>query len=341
MGIATVGLVVYVAGFPLYVICTLVRIDQKQLHSDPRTLAKYGAFYEKYEPHAFKYGLMPIARRGVFGVLGPFGRFPEMQCLFGLIILAAQFVSQVKMNPYINPHVDISETVLTLVLLLLSSCGLIFAVSPASDHKSTSIRDWHFEMLTWTTYLSMVFGSLLTAVLTANSVFENVYFSFLNRTRFLGDWRCDPLEKVELLYSGVARAHVATICQPQPESPGGLARQAKVASRPSALGKVFLPIFASERILGDRRRDVIDTDSIRTSRLFHDVSLLHVAALMKRLPLEDKHSYPLPPRAPLLHSAAADFRPPAQLPGRNAHWVLAFSLARPVVHRESGHLGEQ
>ena len=38
-------------------ICKLVRIgDQKQLHSDqrPRALAKYRAFYAKYEPHALR-----------------------------------------------------------------------------------------------------------------------------------------------------------------------------------------------------------------------------------------------------------------------------------------------
>ena len=188
---------------------------------------------------------------------------------------------------------DISETVLTLVLLLLSSCGLIFAVSSESDHKSTSLRDWHLDLLTWTTYLSMVFGSLLTAVLTVSSVFENVYFSYLNRSgriRFLGDRHSDPTEKVELLFSGYARAHVATIRQPQPVSSGMLARKAKAASRPSMLGRVLLPIFESERILGDSRLDVTDTDSFETSRLFHDLSLLHVMALMTRLSLEDKHS---------------------------------------------------
>ena len=56
MALAIVALVVYVAGFPLYVIRTLMLIDQKQLHSDqrPRALAKYRAFYAKYEPHALR-----------------------------------------------------------------------------------------------------------------------------------------------------------------------------------------------------------------------------------------------------------------------------------------------
>ena len=96
MGIATVGLVVYVAGFPLYVIRKLVRISQDQRHSDPRTLAKFGEFYQKYEPHAFKYELMQITRRGVFGVVGVFGKSPEMQCLFCQVVLFAQFVAQVR-----------------------------------------------------------------------------------------------------------------------------------------------------------------------------------------------------------------------------------------------------
>jgi hypothetical protein len=96
MGIATVGLVVYVAGFPLYVIRKLVRISQDQRHSDPRTLAKFGEFYQKYEPHAFKYELMQITRRGVFGVVGVFGKSPEMQCLFCQVVLFAQFVVQVR-----------------------------------------------------------------------------------------------------------------------------------------------------------------------------------------------------------------------------------------------------
>ena len=96
MGIATVGLVVYVAGFPLYVIRKLVRIGQDQRHSDPRTLGKFGEFYQKYEPHAFKYELMQITRRGVFGVAGVFGKSPEMQCLFCQVVLFAQFVVQVR-----------------------------------------------------------------------------------------------------------------------------------------------------------------------------------------------------------------------------------------------------
>ena len=92
---ASIALLVYVAGYPLFVAITLARIHKSQRHSVPATLRKYGELYDKYEPHAFAYQLMSIVRRGGFGFLGVFGRSPQMQCFFAQILLTSQFVAQV------------------------------------------------------------------------------------------------------------------------------------------------------------------------------------------------------------------------------------------------------
>ena len=93
---------------------------------------------------------MSMFRRGGFGALACFTNSPRVQVFVGQIILMLQFVVQVKLNPcvrsalervtkaraptawncacrYIDARLDLADTVLTLVLLLLSATGVLFS----------------------------------------------------------------------------------------------------------------------------------------------------------------------------------------------------------------------
>ena len=89
---------------------------------------------------------MSMFRRGGFGALACFTNSPRVQVFVGQIILMLQFVVQVKFNPYgcachhstaptawncacryIDARLDLADTVLTLVLLLLSATGVLFS----------------------------------------------------------------------------------------------------------------------------------------------------------------------------------------------------------------------
>ena len=52
-GVAAAGIVLYVFGFPLGVLFSLVRVGGKQHHSIPSKLRKYGGVYDRYESHAY------------------------------------------------------------------------------------------------------------------------------------------------------------------------------------------------------------------------------------------------------------------------------------------------
>ncbi len=192
-----------------------------------------------------------------------------------------------KLNPYLNSHVDIVETVLTFVLLLLSGCGLVFAVSRGSDHQSESLLEWQVEMLTWLTYLGMVFGSLLAAVLTANDCFQVGYFWYLDRVHFLGDASADPSYKGELTFSIGVRAHVR-----RPD--GALSRNASSPKDRPKLGLGTLVLGRLPQRLSSLTADDDSSDDepvgSNDAKLFHLANLLHCRMFLKRLAASEKES---------------------------------------------------
>jgi hypothetical protein len=92
---ASIGMLVYVVGFPVVVATTLVRVHKAQLNSDPAMLRKYGDLYNLYEAHGYGYEMMSIIRRGGFGAIGVFSASPQMQCFAGQLLLILQFSAQV------------------------------------------------------------------------------------------------------------------------------------------------------------------------------------------------------------------------------------------------------
>ena len=110
-----------------------------------------------------------------------------------------------RLNPYICSNLDIVETALTLILMLLSSCGMVFSAT-----QGNPVFEAHQDFLTWISYLGMVLGSFLCAALLANELFELAYTRHLHSADFLGDRSADPVTgRAELVYSKNARAVVA------------------------------------------------------------------------------------------------------------------------------------
>ena len=90
------------------------------------------------------------------------------------------------MNPYVSSNLDVVETALTLVLLLLSCCGIIFVGYSAEEGAASTVLAWHVDLLTWLAFVPMVVGTALSAALLANEAFEAVCGWYLDRVNFLG-----------------------------------------------------------------------------------------------------------------------------------------------------------
>jgi hypothetical protein len=322
VGFAAIGMLVYVVGFPLFVATTLMRVHNAQQHSDPKILRKYGEIYDRYETDGFAYEMMSITRRGVFGIISVFKGSPEMQCFASQLVLILQFTAQVpptrcstlswcqlvccsrfeafpwyrqvKLNPYIDANLDIVETVLTLILLFLACCGLIFsAYSPASGLELSSWKQAQLLSLTWLSYLSMILGSLLCAALLANEFFELLVAWYLNRVSFLGDASADPEQgKGKLTYSKSALAYPeARGLEADPRSLSSKWKGALVASaaiqklksvarrRLSVVGSYNVPQGGADKVV-----------SSRDTKLFYLVNLLRFRKSMQGLDPSERPS---------------------------------------------------
>jgi hypothetical protein len=330
---ASFGVLVYVVGFPLFVATTLMRVHTAQKHSDPDVLQKYGELYDRYEAHGFGYECMSIIRRGGFGCIGVFSGSPQMQCLAAQFVLTLQFVAQVlsrrertacaslvrtlhgscsasvcgmqvKLNPYVDSNLDIVETVLTLILLFIACCGMIFsAYAPDAGFES-----WQLVSLEWLTFISMVLGTLLSAALLANEAFELSYAWYLNREGLLGDTSADARHGREVLaYSKSATAPVHL------DSPKKAAvhRTTSRVKRRTLHGGVASVWDATQRL---RRRlhnvgvdDATQDEDVSSedTKLFYTVNLLRFQTSMQRRDPSDRVMCAPPP---VWHVLVCDLR---------------------------------
>ena len=202
-------------------------------------------------------------------------------------------VDQVKLNPYLDSNLDLVETVLTLILLLISCCGMIFSAYT----ENAGFEPWHKDSLGWLTYLSMVFGSFLCAALLANEMFEYFCGWYLNRVKFLGDPSADLHHRREgLAYSKTALAHVQVDL---PESPSSKATGAQLGSqastalvrRPSsvliAAQKLRKHIRGSYVFSQDEATEAVSSED---TKLFYTVNLLRFRLSMQRLDSPNRSS---------------------------------------------------
>jgi hypothetical protein len=279
---ASIGMLVYVIGFPVVVATTLMRVHRAQLHSDPPMLRKFGDLYALYEPHGFGYEMMSILRRGGFGAIGVFSASPPMQCFAAQLLLILQFSAQVKMNPYLDPNLDIVQTVLTLILLLISCSGMLFSASPENvDFAPGQEESLALDRLGLLTYLIIVLGSALCAALLANEVFEIICGWYLNRVGFLGDASADPRRGREALaFSKTALAHaeVPPGTQQSAQKSAGLPRQPSFVLRSARrLSSRFRGSYDASQSQADKEIGCADT------KLFYNVNLLRFRRTMQRL----------------------------------------------------------
>ena len=81
-----------------------------------------------------------------------------------------------KYNPFIESKLDIIETALTLVLLVLSTCGMIFSVmaDDSNDTKGVPFGPHDGLALEYLSLALIGIGCALAAVLLANECFEKV-----------------------------------------------------------------------------------------------------------------------------------------------------------------------
>jgi hypothetical protein len=186
--------------------------------------------------------------------------------------------AQVKLNPFVDSSLDIVETLLTLILLFLACCGMIF-----SAYDPAGFEEWHYNFLGWLAYLSMVLGSLLCSALLANEAFEHIYAWYLNRVSFLGDASDDPRHvEEELAYSKSATAHVIKDL-PTSSIDAKATKTSFVA--PNLLKRVSqFGSYVPTQAMADKEVSSEDT------KLFYNVNLLRFRQSMHRLSPSDRSS---------------------------------------------------
>jgi hypothetical protein len=199
----------------------------------------------------------------------------------------------VKKNPYVDSNLDVVETVLTLILLFLSCCGMVFAAYT----ENGGFLPWHLESLSWLAYLSMVLGSLLCSALLANEAFEQSCAWYLNRVSFLGDASADAKRsRAELAYSKSAVAHVEML-QPSSNAISMDTAPSSTVGRSLAIRRSVSDAFQwFEKRLSKIGSYVATQDqgeeevSSKDTNLFYLVNLLRFHQSMKGLDASDKSS---------------------------------------------------
>ena len=199
---------------------------------------------------------------------------------------------QVKLSPSLDWRLDVIDSVSSLILLLLTLCGMFFSIPESSE--STHYREW----ISWLAYLSVWMFSLLAAAALINEIFEIVWCWRLRRQSFLGE---DPLVhiKEELRYSTSGLAHPATPALSWRRSltigsPSKMPRRKKTGifkgflhnNREAIVESIRKQLFSRTVIASTTRRDKqtegTDVIDVCTS-VFHQINMLRFRASMQHL----------------------------------------------------------
>ena len=134
MVLGTLGIAVYMVGFPVGVATALSYMNQNRLHTNPNFIDALGWVYHQFEVKVFFYGLMDILRRTLFVATLHFDN-PFWQSTLALFLVTAFGAFHLKLEPYKAYFLDELDFVLLSCLCVIAVSSLVFQL-PSTIDKS-------------------------------------------------------------------------------------------------------------------------------------------------------------------------------------------------------------
>ena len=171
--VASLGICVYVLGYPIFVCWKLYNLHCCDRFVDPVQLRKYGFIYAKYELDYYYTPAIVIVRKLLFILVLVYINNPAFQVGAIAVIINASLTIHVYTAPYVDTHLDVLFSFLLLALLFEAFGGLMF--------YSENLPDANRHILEWIVFITFLILVVVFVLIFVAEIVKKYHTLFLKK----------------------------------------------------------------------------------------------------------------------------------------------------------------